>query len=92
MIIIAIGWMYVVLLMALTQPTWLAGIFTVIGYGLFPLSIVLYLVGTPGRRRRAAVRKAAKQPDLSKPEHEKLNDEHSAKPIDQPSVQPGKLD
>ncbi len=56
MIIIAIAWMYVVILMALTQPSFLAGFATVIGYGLLPLSIVLYLVGTPGRRRRARVR------------------------------------
>lgn len=61
MIIIAIAWMYVVVLMAATQPTLLAGVLTLFGYGLFPLSIVLYLVGTPGRRRRSAAREAAAQ-------------------------------
>jgi len=61
MIIIAIAWMYVVVLMAATQPTLLAAILTLLGYGIFPLSIVLYLVGTPGRRRRAAAREAAEQ-------------------------------
>lgn len=61
MIIIAIAWMYVVVLMAATQPTLLAGVLTLFGYGLFPLSIVLYLVGTPGRRKRAAAREAAAQ-------------------------------
>jgi len=66
MLIIAIAWMYVVVLMAATQPTLLAGVLTLFGYGLFPLSIVLYLVGTPGRRKRAAAREAAA-------EAEKLN-------------------
>ncbi len=59
MIIIAIAWIYVVGLMALTQPSFLAGFLTLIGYGLFPLSIVLYLAGTPGRRARARTRQQA---------------------------------
>lgn len=64
MIIIAIAWMYVVILMALTQPSFLAGFATLIGYGLLPLSIVLYLVGTPGRRRRARAREQRAAADI----------------------------
>lgn len=52
LIIVAIGWMYVVVLMALTQGSVLAGLGTLLFYGLLPLSITLYLMATPLRRRR----------------------------------------
>lgn len=51
-IIVTIGWLYVVVLMAATQPSWLAAILTLVGYGLFPLAVILYLIDTPRRRRR----------------------------------------
>jgi hypothetical protein len=50
--ILAIGWMYVVTLMAATEPTVVGGIMTFLGYGLLPLSLVLYLAGGWGRRAR----------------------------------------
>lgn len=56
--IVAIGWMYVVTLMAATEPTVVGGIMTFFGYGVLPLSVVLYLMGTGGRRRR---REAARE-------------------------------
>jgi hypothetical protein len=49
--IVAIGWIYVVALMAATEPTVFAGIMTFFGYCVLPLSIVFYLAG--GKRRRA---------------------------------------
>jgi hypothetical protein len=52
MYIIAIAWLYVTLLMALTESSWVAGIMTFFFYGLCPLAILLYLIGTPERRRR----------------------------------------
>ncbi len=58
MLIVAIAWMYVVILMAFTQETILAGVLTVLGYGLLPLSVVLYLMATPARRRVAERRRA----------------------------------
>lgn len=54
MYIIAIAWLYVVLLMALTEASWVAGIATFVFYGLLPLSVLLYLLGTPQRRRNRA--------------------------------------
>jgi len=51
--IVALGWMYVVTLMAATEPSVVAGIMTFFGYGVLPLLLVLYLAGS-GRRRRAA--------------------------------------
>lgn len=52
MYIVAIGWLWVVLMMALTETSVTAGILTFLFYGLAPLALFLWLVGTPARRRR----------------------------------------
>jgi predicted membrane channel-forming protein YqfA (hemolysin III family) len=63
--IVALGWMYVVLMVAVTealspQGTLLGAFFTVVGWGLLPLTVVLYILGTPARRRaRRAAESAA---------------------------------
>ena len=49
--IVAIGWLYVVVLMAATEPSVVGGIMTLFGYGVLPLSLVLYLGGVRLRRR-----------------------------------------
>lgn len=56
MYLVAIAWLYVVVMMALAeglsaQGTWLGAFFTLLLYGLVPLAIVLYILGTPARRR-----------------------------------------
>lgn len=61
--IVAIAWMYVALLMALaeatsTQGSILGAIITFVMYGVGPLALVMYLIGTPARRR---VRRAAEE-------------------------------
>jgi hypothetical protein len=65
--IVPIAWMFVVLLMAVaeatsTQGTVLGAVVTFVLYGVLPLSIVMYLLGTPGRwraRRQADAADAA---------------------------------
>ena len=52
MYIVAIAWIYVTLLMALTETNVTAGILTFALYGLAPLSLLLWLTGFPERRRR----------------------------------------
>ena len=52
LVLVAIAWVYVVLLMAMTEQSFIAGIMTFVLYCVFPLSIILYLMGTPGRKRR----------------------------------------
>ena len=59
--IVALAWMFVVVLMTLTeatstQGTVLGALFTFLLYGVMPLAIVLYVMGAParGRARRAA--------------------------------------
>jgi len=51
--IIAIAWIYVTLLMALTETNVTAGILTFVLYGLAPLALLLWLLGTPIRRRQS---------------------------------------
>jgi hypothetical protein len=61
--IIAVAWIYVVGLMALTEPTIVAGIMTLLAYCVLPLSILYYLSGSKRRRLRnaAAARQRASQ-------------------------------
>lgn len=55
MYIIAIGWLYVVLMMALTSGSFMAGLLTFLGYGLAPVALLLWILGTPSRRKRRAL-------------------------------------
>jgi len=62
--LVAIGWIYVALMMAVAEATSTTGsvpgaIFTFVLYGVAPVSLVLYLMGTPGRRRAIKAREAA---------------------------------
>jgi hypothetical protein len=56
MYLVAIGWIYVVLMVALVEAlssngTVIGAIFTFLLWGVLPLAIVLYLLRTPARRR-----------------------------------------
>jgi hypothetical protein len=51
MYIVAIAWMYVVMMVSFLQPTIFRGVVTFFGAGIFPLALLLFLVGTPQRRR-----------------------------------------
>jgi membrane protein implicated in regulation of membrane protease activity len=64
--LVAMAWIYVVLMMALAEAlapkgTVLGAVFTFLLYGLLPLSIVLYVMAAPMRRR--ARRRAKAQAD-----------------------------
>jgi hypothetical protein len=74
--LVALAWIYVVLMMAVVEAlapdgTVLGAVFTFLLYGVLPLSIVLYVMGTPMRRsarRRALARQqavSAADPDSS---------------------------
>ena len=54
--IIAIGWLYVALMMSVaeatnTTGTVLGAIVTFVLYGLLPVALLMYILGTPARRR-----------------------------------------
>ena len=60
MYIVVIGWIYVVLMMSITEDSVVAGLMTFLMYGVLPLAIILYLTGGRQRRRnRALVKKQA---------------------------------
>lgn len=64
--IIVIGWIFVALMAAVAEAaapngTVLGAIFTFLGWGVIPLSIVVYILATPIRR---AKRQAAEQAHL----------------------------
>lgn len=64
MYLVPIAWMYVVLMVAIVEAvspngTWLGAAFTVVLYGLLPLAIVMYVLGTPARRRGRRAAQAA---------------------------------
>jgi hypothetical protein len=61
MYIIAIAWLYVTLMMAITEPNLVAGILTFLFYGLLPCALFLWLLGTP-QRRRSRLAKIAQEP------------------------------
>ena len=65
MYIIAIGWLYVVLMMAITETSIIAGLMTFLFYGLVPLAVFLWLFGTPQRRRSMTAKQHAGKPDGS---------------------------
>jgi TRAP-type mannitol/chloroaromatic compound transport system permease small subunit len=56
MYIVPIAWIYVALMMSVAEAsnsngTVLGGLMTFILYGLLPVGLVLYIMGTPGRKR-----------------------------------------
>ncbi|GJG92931.1 hypothetical protein [Cupriavidus pauculus] len=69
MYIVAIGWIYVTLMMAITETNIVAGVATFLFYGVAPVSIVMYIMGTPARKRRRKANEAkeaaaaARQPE-----------------------------
>ncbi|MBK7719386.1 MAG: hypothetical protein KBF40_06175 [Giesbergeria sp.] len=61
MYLVVIAWLYVTVLMAVaeaTSPTGsvLGAIVTFALYGLLPMSILVYILGTPGRKRKIHAR------------------------------------
>lgn len=63
MYIVAIGWLYVVLMMALSETSVVAGVMTFFWYGLLPLALLLWLIGTPRRRKASLAEQGSGKPD-----------------------------
>ena len=63
--IVAIGWMFVVVLMSVVEATApngsvLGALFTFLLYGVLPLGLVFYLLGTPLRAKQRQAKEAEK--------------------------------
>ena len=68
--LVAIAWIYVVLLMAMAEQSFVAGVMTLLLYCVLPLGVILYIMATPARRRRAAQRQQSAAPVLPPAESE----------------------
>ena len=69
--IVAMAWIYVVLMMAITERTVVAAIMTFLLYGVLPLTIILYLGAATRRRRRAwHARQHATSPESARDQKE----------------------
>ncbi len=76
MYLVVIGWLYVVLMMAVaealsTQGSVLGAVITFLFYGLLPVVLIIYIGGTPHRRRarQAAEAAAASAAAAASPPH-----------------------
>lgn len=71
--IVVIAWLYVTVLMALTETSIVAGVLTLVFYGLLPTMLLLWLFGGSARRRALRMPKAETPPnsgaDQEKPGH-----------------------
>lgn len=64
--IVALAWIYVVLLMSFAEQTAVAGVMTFLLYAVLPWMIILYVMGSPKRRRaqkEAEIFRAARIPE-----------------------------
>ena len=64
MLLVAIAWMYVIVMVALVEAfsaggSWLGALMTLLFWGALPLGIVLYLMSAPARRRLRLAREQA---------------------------------
>ncbi len=53
MYIVAIAWIYVIVLVSLTEASFVAGVASFLFYGVLPLALLLWLLRGRARRRRA---------------------------------------
>lgn len=66
MYLVVIAWLYVTVMMAIAEATspvgsLLGALVTFVLYGLLPLSILVYILGTPGRKRKIHRREQAER-------------------------------
>jgi len=66
MYLVLIAWIYVAFMMAVAEATspvgtLLGAVFTFVLYGLLPMSVVGYIMGSPARRRAIKAKQAAER-------------------------------
>ena len=66
MYIVPLAWLYVAVMMAVveansTTGTLLGAIITFVFYGLLPVGLIVYVMGTPSRRRAIKAKEAAER-------------------------------
>ncbi|ENO83004.1 MAG TPA: hypothetical protein DCY18_09520 [Thauera sp.] len=63
MYLIPIAWLYVAILVAVSEDTVVAGVLTFVFWGIAPLALFMWIFGTPARRRRQREREALDRND-----------------------------
>ena len=86
MYIIAIGWLYVTVLVAASEPSLVAGLASFLFYGLLPCSLILWLGGSKVRRQRQAHREMLARQAGGEPSPEPSPAPEAAKQTDQSSA------
>ena len=84
MYIVAIGWMYVVTLMAATETNFVAGIVTFLFYGALPCSVLVYLMGTKSRRLKRLAQEEAESMSQTGPMESQVADPDGEKTTSNP--------
>ena len=69
MYIVAIGWIYVILMMAATERNFVSGVLTFLLYGVLPLAIIALLFG----RRRRTVSSSDEAADRNVDQHDRTD-------------------
>jgi hypothetical protein len=72
MYIVAIAWLYITILMAATETSVIAGLMTLVFYGIAPLALFLWIFGTPRRRHQQRMAERAKIETTTKGAGEEL--------------------
>lgn len=84
MYLVAIAWMYVVVMMTVVEATSangtvLGALFTFLLYGALPLSVVLYILRSPARKRARLAAEAPVDPGTGdEPSHHEPDSSHHA--------------
>jgi hypothetical protein len=78
MYIVAIAWVYVTFMIAVTESSVIAGVLTFLFYGLAPLALFLWIFGTPARRRAMARRASAAEDTSDTVALDQMMDQHDA--------------
>jgi hypothetical protein len=68
LVLIAIGWLYVALMMAVAEASSplgsvVGGVMTFLFYGVGPVALLLYILGTPARKKLSRLRQAQMRTD-----------------------------
>lgn len=75
MYIVAIAWIYVVFMMAITETSVIAGIMTFLLYGVLPVTIIVYVMGSGRRKRKRYAQEMQRREELQKSREEAASTE-----------------
>ena len=77
MYIVAIAWIYVVFMMAITETSVVAGIMTFLLYGVVPVTIIVYVMGSGRRKRKRHAQEMQRREELQKAQEKMASTERS---------------